>query len=240
MTNFNDGHRQRLRQRMQKEGLSAFQDHEVLELLLFQCIPRRDTNKLAHELLRTFGGFAGVLDATPQQLMMVKGISEVTACYLSSLKEVWHRYKKSQSQRTELSSVADIIRYTQVLIGESYIEKLVVAYLDQDSRFILKEEFTTNEVDKVRVDPKIIVSTALRVTAAGVILFHCHPKGECEASQADVELTKSMYFSLGTLGILLLDHIIFKANGEFFSFFNNGLLGDIADEFTQTFTSKNK
>lgn len=239
MPNFNAGHRDRLRQRMQKEGLSTFQDHEVLELLLFQCIPRRDTNKLAHELLDSFGGLAGVLDAAPQQLMMVKGVSEVTACFLSSLKEIWQRYKKSQSKQTSLSTVADIIRYSRVLIAESYIEKLVVAYVDYDSKFLLKEEFTSNEVDKIHVDPKRIVSSALRVNAAGVLLFHCHPKGECEPSEQDDEFTNALFYALGVLGIVLLDHVIFNAQGEFYSYSKNGSMEEISKDFSKKFI-KNK
>ena len=87
MAHENDGHRARLRERMIKEGLDSFQDHEVLELLLFQYLPRKDTNKLAHTLLDKFGSFAGVLNASPQQLMTVEGVSEATACNLGCSKK---------------------------------------------------------------------------------------------------------------------------------------------------------
>ncbi len=238
MQNINNGHRNRLRQRMQKEGLSTFQDHEVLELLLFQCIPRRDTNKLAHQLLDAFGSFAGILDASPQQLMTIDGISEVTACFLSSLKEIWQRYKKSNAERPSLGTVADIVRYTHVLISESYVEKLVVAYVDFQSRFLAKDEFTSNEVDTVNFDTKQIISTALRVNAAGVMLFHCHPKGVCAPSKADTEFTRSMLYMLGALNIPLLEHIIFNDQGQHYSYFNSGLLKELSYEFATKFTKK--
>ena len=88
MAHVNDGHRQRLRERMQKEGLDGFQDHEILELLLFQSVPRKDTNKLAPTLLARFGSLYNVLNSSPEQLMLVNGVSIVTACNLSMLKEV--------------------------------------------------------------------------------------------------------------------------------------------------------
>ena len=79
MAEVNKGHRQRMRERMMKEGLDGFADHEILELLLFQYIPRKDTNKIAHNLLDKFGGLVNVLNAAPEQLMLVDGVSEVTA-----------------------------------------------------------------------------------------------------------------------------------------------------------------
>ena len=109
MANVNQGHRERLRQRMMKEGLQSFQDHEVLELLLFQYLPRKDTNKIAHDLLNKFGSFANVLNASPQQLQQVKGISQVTACNIALLKEVFLRYRASDAVKMSLAGIACVI-----------------------------------------------------------------------------------------------------------------------------------
>lgn len=120
MAHENNGHRARMRQRMMKEGVDGFQDHEVLEFLLFQYLPRRDTNKMAHNLLDKFGGFAGVLNADPKQLECIEGISDVTACNIAILKEVFVRYRRSQAQTINLGSLSAIIQYARKLTEDNY------------------------------------------------------------------------------------------------------------------------
>lgn len=194
MASVNSGHRQRLRERMMKDGIAGFADHEVLEMLLFQYLPRRDTNKIAHNLLNKFGTFANVLNASPKELMMVDGISEVTASNLAMLKEVFQRYKKSQADKIPLSDVSSVIRYSRQLIGESYIEKLVVVYVNSATEFLYREQYTSDSTDKVHVDVKAIVSTAVRCGASGVLLFHCHVDGPCVPSDGDVAFTEKLFF----------------------------------------------
>ena len=136
MAHENDGHRTRLRERMMREGASGFQDHEVLELLLFGSVARKDTNKLAHNLLSKFGGFSAVLNASPEQLMTVKGVSTVTACNIAILKEVFHRYKKDEQDKSQLKGLASIIRYVQTTISDSFYERMVVVYVDGATTFM--------------------------------------------------------------------------------------------------------
>ncbi len=219
MTNVNEGHRSRLRERMINEGLQGFQDHEVLELLLFQYLPRKDTNKIAHDLLNKFGTFANVLDASPEQLMTVKGISQTTACNLAVLKEVWQRYRRSSAQKTSLGSLSAILKYTQEIMSYCYEEKLVIAYLDSSNNLLLTEEFTSRNTQRVEVDLKELVSSALRARAAGVILFHCHVNGTCTPSADDKKFTERVFVTLANINIVLLEHVIFNNNGEFYSFF---------------------
>lgn len=231
MPNVNEGHRERLRQRMIKEGLSGFQDHEVLELLLFQYLPRKDTNKLAHDLINRFGSFANVLNATYDQLMTVKGVSEVTACNLAMLKEVWQRYKRSAAQKISLSSLASIVKYSHNIIADSYVEKLVVVYVDNVTNFLVSEEFTSDDTQQVRLDIKRIVASAVRSNAAGVILFHCHVNGLCEPSQADLNFTEKLFVTLANLNIVLLEHLIFNNRNEFYSFVAQKDMDEIADRY---------
>ncbi|MCM1395839.1 MAG: DNA repair protein RadC [Corallococcus sp.] len=234
MANPNEGHRHRLRERMRREGLQNFQDHEVLEMLLFQYLPRQDTNKIAHELLRKFGSFANVLDASPEQLMTVKGVSEATACNLSVLKEVWQRYKKSAAETMPLNGMASIIQYMQLIVADHYHEKLVVVYVDNATKFLLREEFTSNNTQQVNVDIKKIVATAMRANAAGVILFHCHVKGVCVPSEQDIGFTEKLYFALASLNIVLLEHIIFNAANDYYSFFKEGDIAAITEKYNKT------
>lgn len=234
MSNENQGHRGRLRERMLKEGLANFQDHEVLELLLYQFIPRKDTNKIAHNLLAAFGSFAGVMDATPQQLMSVNGVSKVTACNIAMLKEVWQRYNCSKKVTVKLDGMSSILQYARKLIADSYVEKLVVVYLDNATKYIFQEEFTSNNRQYVHVDPKTVLTTAMRVNAAGVILFHCHINGECKPSEDDVRFTQKLYFALAGINVVLLEHIIFNGQGEHCSFYSEGKIAEIEQNYKKS------
>ena len=235
MAHENNGHRARLRERMMKEGLNGFQDHEVLELLLFQYLPYKDTNKIAHNLPNKFGGFAGVLDADPAQLMTVDGVSEVTACNLSVLKEVFARYRRCSAKKINLCDMNSIINYARTVLKETSSERLVAVYVDHATNFKHSEEFTSGKVDKVNVDTKQIVSTALRINAGGVILFHCHVNGVCTPSVADKEFTKQLFVALAAVDVVLLEHIIFNSTDEYFSFYKEGLIRELSTKYKETF-----
>ena len=235
MAHENKGHRARLRERMKKEGLNGFQDHEVLELLLFQYLPYKDTNKIAHNLLNKFGSFAGVLDAGPEQLMTVDGVSDVTACNIAVLKEVFARYRRCSAQKINLGTMESIINYAYTLMEDATREKVVAVYVDHATNFKHSEEFTSDKVDKVSVDTKQIVSTALRLNAGGVILFHCHVNGVCHPSVADKEFTKQLFVALASVEVVLLEHIIFNGTEDYFSFFKEGLIKELSTKYKETF-----
>lgn len=231
MAHENDGHRARLRERMMKEGLGNFQDHEVLELLLFQYLPYKDTNKIAHNLLAKFGNLAGVLNASPKQLMTVEGISEVTACNLAVLKEVWLRYKRSEATKISLGTVKSIVEYANTLIADSYTEKLIVAYLDNSTKLIYQDEFGADNTRQIPLDPKAILASALRVNAAGVMLFHCHVDGLCQPSAEDMRFTEKLFVALASVNLVLLEHIIFNKDGQYYSFHQTGDIDRIAEKY---------
>ncbi len=231
MENVNKGHRERLRARFVREGLDNFQDHEVLELLLFQSIPRKDTNKIAHELLNTFGSLANVLDATEEQLTSVKGISEVTAVNLAVLKCVWQRYKQSSLEKIPLEGLASIIRYSRTLISDNFAEKLVAVFVDNATNYISKAVYCSDDTQKVHVGTKSIVAAAMKANAAGVIIFHCHVKGLCEPSDDDIAFTEKLYIALASLNMVLLEHMIFNGSNEYFSFYQEGLIKKCAAKY---------
>ena len=235
MAHENDGHRARLRERMMKEGLSGFQDHEVLELLLFQFLPYRDTNKIAHNLLNKFGSLTSVLDADPEQLMTVTGVSKVTACNIAMLKEVFARYRRSDAEKTNLCSLDSIVKYARALIEDDCRERLVAVYVDHATNFKHREEFSSDKVNRVYVDVKQIVSTAMRLNAAGVILVHCHVDGVCHPSVPDKEFTKQLFVALASIEVMLLEHVIFNGSGEYFSFYQEGLIKEITEKYRNNF-----
>ncbi len=231
MDNVNKGHRKRCRERIFEEGLHSCQDHEILEMLLFMFIRRRDTNKLAHTLIDKFGNIAGVLDAEPKKLMTVQGVSETTACNLCLIKEVMQRYRKDKAGDISLDGIGNIIRFSQMLLAESYVEKLVVAYVDSSASLIFREDFCSDSVNKVYVDVRRVLATATRCNAAGVILFHCHVDGVCAPSEDDYLFTEKLYFVLASMDVMLLEHIIFNRHGEFHSFHNERELHSIARKY---------
>ena len=234
MAHENEGHRTRLRERFMKEGAGSFQNHEVLELLLFGSVARKDTNKLAHNLLSKFGGFAGVLNASPEQLMEIKGVGEVTACNIALLKEVFHRYKKDEHSKSQIKGLASIIKYVRSVISESFYERMLVVYVDGTTTYMQEEEFTSNDTRRVNVDYKRIISTAMRINAEGVALFHCHSDGACEPSQDDMRYTEKLYFALATMNVALLEHMIFNNQGEYYSFHSKGVMQQFADKYNAT------
>lgn len=232
MAHVNDGHRQRLRERMLKEGLEGFKDHELLELLLFQSVPRKDTNKLAHTLLSSFGNLGNVLNAQPEELMLVKGISEVTACNLSMLKEVWRRYKRDEKEKIDLSNVKNIMSFARMMVAESYAERVVVVYVDRGTKFLFSEEYAANaDTHNVQIDIKKLIASAVRLQASGIMLFHCHTQGDCKPSPNDIRFTQKLVYALSGLEIVLLEHIIFAPEGEYYSFYQDGKIDQMVQEY---------
>ena len=234
MAHENDGHRARLRQRMMKEGASGFQDHEVLEMLLFGPIPRKDTNKLAHNLISQFGGFSGVFNASAEQLKLVKGVSDVTACHLAIIKEAFYRYRVDEHKKVQISGLSSIIQYVFATISESVYERLVVVYVDGATNYIMQEEFTSDSTHHVSVNTKSIVTTAMRLNAHGVVLFHCHSSAPCEPSNEDVNFTETLFFALAALDIAVLDHLIFNRQGNYYSFHSHGIMDKMTEKYNKT------
>ena len=207
-------------------------------MFLYGCVARKDTNKLAHNLLTKFGGFSGVFNASPEQLLEVKGVSTVTACNIALLKEIFYRYKKDEQDKSSIQGLATIIRYVQSTISASVYEKMVVVYVDASTRYILQEEFTSDNTDQVNVDYKKIVATAMRLNASGVVLFHCHVNAPCNPSAEDIMYTEKLYYALASINIALLEHIIFNNRGEYFSFHKEGIIAQLIKKFNQILNKK--
>ncbi|MDD4169197.1 MAG: DNA repair protein RadC [Desulfotomaculaceae bacterium] len=222
--NLHAGHRQRVKARYLAEGLDDFEDHQVLELILFYCIPIRDTNELAHRILNEFGSLAGVLEADPRELCRRCGVSENTAVLISLIPPLARRYFKAKwGGKPELNSSSKAGEYVvSLFIGRTY-EVFYVICLDAQNRVnyaALVQEGTINEA---AVYPRLIVEAALRHQANCVILAHNHPGGTLRPSDADIQVTKKIVTALGTIAVHVADHII-VAGESYYSFAENGLL----------------
>ncbi len=218
------GHRQRVKARYLTEGIDSFQDHEVLELLLFYCIPMKDTNELAHQLIKEFGSLSGVFDADAKDLCAKAKLTENTAVLLSMIPSLARRYNQGKfKDKPVLNSSTKAGKYSTTLFTGRLYEVFYVICLDCQNRVnnaTLLHEGTINEAP---VYPRLIVETALRHQANSIILAHNHPGGSLEPSQADIEVTKKIKVAVEAISIKVVDHVI-VAGDSYYSFAENGLL----------------
>jgi len=217
-----EGHRQRLKDRFRKEGLDGFDDLYVLELLLFYCVPRRDTNPIAHRLLDRFGSVAGVLDAPAGDLKNVEDVGESVITFLSLIKSVWRRYE-TQKKETDhpLRDIEECGAYIRpYFIGRSN-ESVYLLCLDAKSKVICCTLVGEGSVNSASVSVRKIVETALNANATSVILAHNHPSGLAIPSFEDVQTTKRIGKALQAVEVILVDHLVF-ADGDFTSLTQSG------------------
>jgi len=219
-----DGHRKRVKARYLVEGLDGFADHQVLEMLLFYGIPMKDTNELAHKMIREFGSLAGLMEADPKDICTRCSVSENVAILVSIIPALARRYFKGKwGDKPVLTSSAKAGEYaTTLFVGRTY-EVFYLICLDAQNRVnhaALVHEGTINEAP---VYPRLIVETALRHQANTVILAHNHPGGTIGPSGADTQVTRRVTAALAGISIHVADHII-VAGDQYFSFVENNLL----------------
>jgi len=223
--NLHIGHRERLRKRFLKDGLDAFEDHQILELLLFHVIPRGDTNPIAHRLIKRFGSLSAVLEADPKDVAGVEGIGEKAAAFLSIIPQVTRRYFHDRvlRDRPKLNTSEAVTEYLIPLMAGRPEEVFYVLCLDTQCRVVYPALVSEGTVKEASVYPRHVIEEAIRYRAASVILAHNHPTGRAKSSQQDHRLTRLLVQALGPLDIKVLDHIIIAGN-QAFSFAREGVL----------------
>ena len=217
-----DGHRQRLKQRFREEGLDSFSDVQVLELLLFYCIPRKDTNPIAHELLNRFGSLSQVLEATVEELEKVSGISENSASFLRLITEVGRYYLVDRGTRVSiLPTLEDCARYLVPFFFGRRNETVFLLCLDAKCKVLCCREVGEGSVNSANISTRKIVETALGVNATSVVLAHNHPSGIAVPSGDDVLTTRRIAAALASVDICLIDHIV-VADDDYVSLAQSG------------------
>jgi DNA repair protein RadC len=209
------GHRDRLRARFRDAGAEAVSDYELLELIMFRTIPRRDLKPIAKELLAKFGSFAEVLAAPSQRLMEVDGVKEATATDLKIVHAAASRLARGQvKKRPVLSSWSAVLDYCRTAMAFSDKEQFRVLFLDKRNQVITDEVHQTGTVDHTTVYPREVVKRALELSATALILVHNHPSGDPTPSRADIQMTQSIVDIAKPLGIAVHDHIIVGKDGH--------------------------
>ena len=198
MGGIHEGHRARMRTKLMESGERVFADHELLEVLLYYAIPRRDTNELAHRLLEQFGSLQGVLSASAQELACVKGVGEYAAALIKLVPILQRRAARSAKEQI-LNSVDKCGAYFTALLSGS------------------------RDVSMAAVSVRQVVEYALHAGAVGVVLAHNHPSGVALPSREDIGTTRLIRDALRTMNIQLVDHIV-VADGDFVSMAASGML----------------
>ncbi len=217
-------HRARLRERFVVGGADALPDYEMLELVLFRAIPRRDVKPLARQLLERFGDFNGVLSAPPARLSEVNGVGEAVVTELKIVEAAAHRLARSKVMlKHVLSSWDALLDYCQTAMAHGDIEQFRVLYLDRKNVLIADERQARGTVDHVPVYPREVVKRALEVNASALILVHNHPSGDPTPSTADIDMTAQIQMAAESLGITLHDHLVIGKSREL-SFRAEGLI----------------
>jgi DNA repair protein RadC len=220
------GHRQRLRERFLKSGFAGFAEHEIVELLLTLCIPRRDVKASAKALLDRFGSLRAILDAPISDLQQTPGIGEVAPVALRVIREAANLYLQQQAEETTvLASPESLKSFWRSRLGGLRIEVFEVAYLDSASRLMRNGVETLEEgtVDRAAVYPRRVAEAALRRGAAALVVAHNHPNGNVTPSEQDKVLTRALVLAATTLQIKVIDHLVVSADAVF-SFREAGLL----------------
>jgi len=218
------GHRERLRNRYLAHGLDVLQDHEVLELLLFYALPRKDTNALARALLNRFGSISAVLEAPLSELKEVDGIGDNAAVLLNLITPLSRRYLLSRNGNNRyLYSTQECGEYLLPYFFGATEEKVYILCLDAKCKVLTCRLLHTGSVNSTAVSLRKAAEIAIGCSASSVVLAHNHPSGLALPSKADEETTLLLKSTLEPLDILLADHIIVAEN-DFVSMADNGFL----------------
>ncbi len=223
-TNIHAGHRLRVKRRFLEHGAAQLEDHQVLELILFYSKAQEDVNPLAHRLINRFGSLKAVLDANPDELKEIPGISDHTAALLKLFPAVMARYQQDTIRPgTIVNSVEDAGELLRGCFVGAQTEKVYLLSVDAKGRLLGCDTISSGSADAVLLDQRRIVQTALRRRASQVFLAHCHVSGLAIPSQEDIWATHRLETALQLLNIRLTDHLIF-ADDDYLSMAQSGLM----------------
>lgn len=203
------GHRQRLRDRFRKGGAETLPDYELLELVLFRAIPRRDTKALAKRLIARFGSFAQVVNAPDARLKEVSGVGDSVVTELRLIRAAALRLMQGEiASQPLLSSWTQVMDYLRAVQGFAEREQFRVLFLDKKNRLIADEVQGEGTVDHTPVYVREVVKRALELASTAIILVHNHPSGDPTPSRADIDMTRMIVSAGRPLGVQVHDHVI--------------------------------
>jgi DNA repair protein RadC len=227
-----EGHRQRVRERFRKGGLSALADYEAVELLLTLGQPRRDCKPAAKEAIKRFKTLRGVLEASPEELQEVEGIGPNNSIAIRLISDVAKELlkEKTRGERFECASPQQVHDYLKATMGGLKKEVFKVIYLDNLNRVIEDADMFKGTVNASAVWVREVIEKAVKCNAAAMIFVHNHPSGSITPSQQDRNITRDLVFAASAVNIQALDHIIIGDN-KHYSLASEGLMDKYVAEF---------
>lgn len=208
MSEYNDGHRARLDNKSNTVGFENLEDHEQLEKFLFAVERRRDTNKIAHNLLNRFGSLYGVLTASAEDLVSVEGVGKRMAQVLHDIYDFMGSAERSKPNFKVFNTTEDIGEYAKTLFYNKLTENLYMISLNSQYMAYRFNNLSKGNGRETPVYIPEILRLALRNNAYAVVIAHNHPSGDLTPSQADIDVTIDLYKAFKAIEIELVDHII--------------------------------
>jgi DNA repair protein RadC len=209
------GHRERLRDRFRKGGADALAEYELVELILFRAMPRRDVKPLAKSLIVRFGSFAEAVSARPERLREIDGLGEAAIVELKIIEAAAKRLAKTSIEnRPSLSSFSAVVDYCRTAMAFLDHEEFRVLFLDKKNHLIADEVQGIGTVDHAPVYPREIMRRALELSASAIILVHNHPSGDPQPSTDDIHLTHQIIAVGKPLKVTVHDHLIIGKHGH--------------------------
>lgn len=209
------GHRERLRERFRKGGADALPDYELLELVLFRALPRRDTKDLAKRLIARFGSFSEVINAPESRLKEIKGAGESVVTELKLVRAAAVRMMRTDlDDKPAFGSTPEVVNYLRAVQAFEDREQFRILFLDRKNRLIADEVQGKGTIDHTPVYIREVVKRALELSATAIVLVHNHPSGDPRPSRADIDMTKRIVDAGRPLGVMVLDHIIVGRQGH--------------------------
>jgi UPF0758 protein FN0909 len=225
------GHRERVRKKFLENGFNGLEDYEVLELLLFYVIPRKDTKAIAKELIKRFKTLANVLKADTLELKTINGLGDVAITFLKMMgalpEKIYEDKLKNQKlikdDKNKITDKEVLLSFLRNKIGYEDVEKFYVIYLSSSNEVIAFEESSSGTLDRSSIYPREIYKRVIMENAKSVIIAHNHPSGNTCPSKCDIDITNEIAKGLKNFGALLLEHIIITRD-SYFSFLEEGLI----------------
>lgn len=229
------GHRERVRKKFLENGFNGLEDYEVLELLLFYVIPRKDTKAIAKELIEKFKTLANVLKADTLELKNIDGLGDVAITFLKMMgalpEKIYENelknkklFKENNSEnKYKITDKEFLLSFLRNKIGYKNVEKFYVIYLSSSNEVLAFEESSSGTLDRSSIYPREIYKRVIMENAKSIIIAHNHPSGNTCPSKCDIDITNEIAKGLKNFGALLLEHIIITRD-SYFSFLEEGLI----------------